>query len=154
MAQTAPVAEWTEEAVLGYDVGRWDHAMLKMADFDIQDYERARKSFTSKGAKSRPETVERAKQEFLQAKRTLLVELMELRAATGQAQSRQLRTASAVIQMTSTDADKVVDKMVATMTQAASKMAKLKKEHAKLMVGLSGHCGTSVGPISFPKNVE
>ena len=36
--------------------------------------------------------------------------------------------------MTSNDADEVVDKMVATMTRAAGKMAKLKKKHAKLMV--------------------
>ena len=104
---TAPVAEWTDEAVLDYDVGRWDHALLRMADFDIKDYEKARKTFKGTGPKSRPETVERVKQEFIQAKRPLLTKLMELRAAAGKAKSGELRTASAVVRMTALDAKKL-----------------------------------------------
>ena len=77
---TTPVAEWTDEAVLGCDIGKGDHALLRMADFDIQDYEKARKTFKGVGPKNRPETVERVKQEFMQAKRTLLTKLVELRA--------------------------------------------------------------------------
>ena len=134
MAQpTAPVADWTDAAVIGYAIGKADHALLRMADYDTQEYDKARTTLRSSGPKNRPETVERLKQEHLRAKRALLVELMALRAATGQAQSTQLRTASAVIKMTSDDAAKVVDKMMTTMTKATDKMARLQRRHAKLM---------------------
>ena len=135
MAQpTAPVAEWTDEAVLGYDVGKKDHALLRMADIDIQDYEKARKMFRGSGARNRPETVEKLKQEFLQAKRPLLTKLMELRADAAKAQCEELRTASAVVRMTALDAEQVVDDMAATMTRAANKVLKLHAKHAALMV--------------------
>ena len=104
---TVPVAEWTDEAVLGYDVGRWDHALLKMADYDLQDYKKARHSFNNIQPKTRPETAERCQKEFLQSKRTLLTKLMELRAAAGKAKSGELRTASAVVRMTALDAKKL-----------------------------------------------
>ena len=131
---TAPVAEWTDEAVLGFAVGKRDHALLRIADYNVQDYEKARIGFKAIWARSSPETAERAKQAFLLAKRALLAKLLELRAAPGKAQSGQLRTASAVIKMTSDDAAKVVDKMMTTMTKATDKMAKLKRKHDKLMV--------------------
>ena len=85
MARTAPAAEWTDEAVLAYDVGRWDHAMLKKAGFDTNDYEQARLKYRQCGPKCKPESVAKAKQAFLLAKRALLVELMALRIASGQA---------------------------------------------------------------------
>ena len=134
MAQpTAPVADWTDAAVLGYAIGKADHALLRLGDIDTQEYEETRKALKNTGAKNRPGTVEKLKQEHQRAKRALLVELMALRAATGQAQSGQLRTASAVIKMTSDDANKVVDKMMTTMTKATDKMARLQKRHAQLM---------------------
>ena len=64
--QTPPVAEWTDEAVLGYDVGKKDHALLRTSDFDIQDYEKARKAFKGIGPMNKPETAERIKQELTQ----------------------------------------------------------------------------------------
>ena len=93
-----PVAEWTDEAVLGCVVSRRDHAMLRMADYDTHEYEKTRTALKNTGAKNRPDSVERVKQAFLRAKRPLLVELMALRAASGQVQSGQLRTASDDVQ--------------------------------------------------------
>ncbi len=134
MAQASvPVSEWTDEAVLGYRVSNWDHALLKMAEYDTTSYDKARRDFRFRGPKSRPETVESAQQDFLRVKRTMLTKLLELRATAGQAQSGQLRTASAVVTMTAGDAGKVVDKMVTTMARAASEVAKLAKKHTELM---------------------
>ena len=53
--------------------------MLRMADYDTQEYEKTRTALKNTGAKNRPETVERAKQAFLRAKRPLLVELIAVR---------------------------------------------------------------------------
>ena len=98
MAQpTAPISEWTDEAVLEYDVGRWDHALLRMAAFGLQDYEKARKSFKNIQARTKAETAERCRKERLQAKRALLTKLMELRDGAAKAKSTELRTASAVV---------------------------------------------------------
>ena len=108
--------------------------LLRMVDYDTSEYEKTRKALKGTQALSKPETVERLKQEHLRAKRPFLSKLLELRAAPGKAQSGQLRTASAVIKMTSDDAAKVVDKMMTTMTKATDKMAKLKRKHDKLMV--------------------
>ena len=87
MAQpTVPVADWTDAAVIdGYTISKADHALLRMTHYDIGDYDKARKDFNSRGAKSRPETVEATKQEFVRTKRALLDELLALRSATGQA---------------------------------------------------------------------
>ena len=98
---TAPVADWTDAAVVEYAIGKADHAILRMAEYDTREYEKARTALKNTGAKNRPETIEKAKQALLRAKRPLLVELMALRAASGQVQSGQLRTASAVIKMRS-----------------------------------------------------
>ena len=65
---------------MDYVIRKWDHSLLKMAEFDTQVYINARKDFKCGGAKSRPETVESSKQEYLQAKRTRLTKLVELRA--------------------------------------------------------------------------
>ena len=65
---------------MDYVISQWDHSLLKMAEFDTQVYINARKDFKCREAKSRPETVERSKQEYLQAKRTMLTKLVELRA--------------------------------------------------------------------------
>ena len=134
MAQsTAPVSEWTEEAVISFDISRWDHALVKMAGYDTSDYAQARNKFRHAGPKSRPEMVEKAKEVFVQTKRTLLTKLMELRATANQAQSEQLRTASAIVTMTSGDAGKIVDKMMAVTARTASEVAKLGKKHSQLM---------------------
>ena len=109
----APVAEWTDEAVLGYDVGKKDHALLRMADFDTQDYETARKLFRRTVPKSRPETVEKLKQEFLQAKRPLLTKLVELRADRAKAQREELRTASAATIIATCESEKVMRDVLA-----------------------------------------
>ena len=93
--QTTPVAEWTDEAVLGYDLTKRDHALVRMVGFDDQNYEKVRKAFRKAGPKNKPETVEKHKQEFLQARRSLLTKLMELRADPGKAQVEELRTAGA-----------------------------------------------------------
>ena len=84
--QTPPVAEWTDTAVMDFEIGKGDHPLLKMADFDTQAYVTTRKTLNGMGPKCRPETVERVKQEFLQAKSTLLSKLMELRADRAKAQ--------------------------------------------------------------------
>ena len=54
---SAPVAEWSDKAVLDYAVGKGDHALLRTADFDIQDYEKTRKALKTTGWKNKPETV-------------------------------------------------------------------------------------------------
>ena len=83
--QTLP-AEWTDTAVMDYVISKWDHSLLKMAEFDTQVYINARKDFKCREVKSRPETVERSKQEYLQAKLTMLTKLVELRADRAKAQ--------------------------------------------------------------------
>ena len=88
--QTPPVAEWTDEAVLGYVLNKGDHILLRTADFDVQDYEKTRKALKTTGSKSKPETVGRLKQEHLQAKRPLLSKLRELRADRAKAQCEEL----------------------------------------------------------------
>ena len=65
---------------MDFVLSKWDHSLLKTAEYDTQVYINALKDFQSRGAKSRPETVERSKQEYLQAKRTMLTKLVELRA--------------------------------------------------------------------------
>ena len=65
---------------MDFVLSKWDHSLLKTAEYDTQVYINARRDFHGRGAKSRPETVERSKQEYLQAKRTMLTKLVELRA--------------------------------------------------------------------------
>ena len=79
--------------------------MLRTADFDIQDYEKTRKALKTTGLKSKPGTVEKLKQEHLQAKRPLLSKLVELRADFAREQCGQLRAASAAITVAKEGAD-------------------------------------------------
>ena len=105
---TCPVSEWSEEDVINFDINRWDHALLKMAQYDTSDYSQLRLKIKP-NPKSRPETIANARVELLQSKRQLLTRLMELR----KDQSDSLRTASSIVQMTRDDAGDLVNKMVA-----------------------------------------
>ena len=65
---------------MDFVLSKWDHSLLKTAECDTQVYFNARRDFHGRGTKSGPETVGRSKQEYLQAKRTMLTRLVELRA--------------------------------------------------------------------------
>ena len=128
----APVAEWTDEAVLGYAVGKGDHALLRMADFDIRDYEKTRKALKGTWSRSKPETVERLKQEFLQAKRPLLSKLVELRANLAKAWREELRTASAAISIATGDSEKVMRDMLKETRRHGRKLEALVAKQTEL----------------------
>ena len=71
---------------MDFVLSKWDHSLLKTAECDTQVYFNARRDCHGRGTKSGPETVGRSKQEYLQAKRTMLTKLVELRANRAKAQ--------------------------------------------------------------------
>ena len=76
-----PVSGLTDEAVLEFPIGRWDHQLLKANNVSMKEYDDTRVAYNRLSKASKAETAAMHKERYLVQKRLLITTLLELRAA-------------------------------------------------------------------------
>ena len=88
---SGPVSSWTDTDVVQYKLLRWDHQLLKMHAVPTEAYQKAHDQFSRLNKGSKDETKKLVTATFVEHK--LIVKLLELRAAAGQAMRDEPRIA-------------------------------------------------------------
>ena len=88
---SGPVSSWTDTDVVQYKLLRWDHQLLKMHAVPTEAYQKAHDQFSRLNKGSKDETKKLVTATFVEQK--LIVKLLELRAAAGQAMRDEPRIA-------------------------------------------------------------
>ena len=88
---SGPVSSWTDTDVVQYKLLRWDHQLLKLHAVPMEAYQKAHDQFSRLNKGSKDETKKLVTATFVEHK--LIVKLLELRAAAGQAMRDEPRIA-------------------------------------------------------------